>query len=111
MAETTDVVAEVTTKEAQSAGKFIQMTNDKKSNNVCSRCGKLRVVARTYQETVGISVVTYTEMSCPDSLCQGLVEKNLQVEANKRKVLKDDKEKRDAERKLRIASEIKNRKK
>jgi hypothetical protein len=87
------------------------MANDKKSNNVCSRCGKQRIVARTYKETVGISIVTYTEMSCPDPLCQGLVEKNLLVEANKRKVLKDDKEKRDAERKLRIAGEIKSRKK
>lgn len=45
----------------------------------CIRCGKLRVVAKTWTEKTGVAAaVTYTQTVCPDPACQKLVEKLLQ---------------------------------
>jgi hypothetical protein len=52
--------------------------------SVCTRCGKQRVIVRTYDEVVGTSTVSYTETSCPDKLCQELVEDKLQQDLEKR---------------------------
>ncbi len=51
------------------------------SGNYCWRCGKERIVVRSWEEKVGTSVVTTTETACPDIECQKLVEK-----ANKKRV-------------------------
>lgn len=59
------------------------------SGNICTRCGKVRVVVSTYDETVQTSTVTYTIMECPDPNCQAEVDKNLVVEDQKRKFIKD----------------------
>ena len=87
------------------------MADVKKSGNICSRCGKQRVVVSTYEETVGVSVITCTEMSCPDPACQKLVEKNLTNEAHKRKAFKVEQGRREVERKERASETLKNKNK
>ena len=47
------------------------------SKNLCIRCGKERVVKKTWTEKVGTSLITYTETVCPDPKCQKIVEKQL----------------------------------
>lgn len=43
----------------------------------CIRCGKLRILDRTWIEYIGISKVTYTQSVCPDTACQKLVDETL----------------------------------
>ncbi len=42
-------------------------------SNPCIRCGKERIVLRSWKEKIGSSVVTNTEMICPDPECQKIV--------------------------------------
>lgn len=39
----------------------------------CIRCGKLRILDKTWIEQVGWSKVTHTSTICPDADCQKLV--------------------------------------
>ena len=41
--------------------------------NLCIRCGKPRLVVKTWKENLGYSVVTATETACPDNDCQKIV--------------------------------------
>lgn len=54
--------------------------------NICIRCGKARVVVRTWEEKLDFSTVTNTEMACPDPQCQKIVsqENNKQLQKYKR---------------------------
>lgn len=54
------------------------------TTNVCIRCGKQRIVVKTYQELVGNHMITYTETSCPDTACQKKLVKQLDQEKIKR---------------------------
>jgi len=76
------------------------------NGNVCTRCGKIRVVTGTYNETVGNSNVTYTQTACSDPECQKLVDENLVKEEKKRAVLKNEQEHRVLLRKSASASRI-----
>ncbi len=42
--------------------------------SVCIRCGKLRILDKTWREQVGTSLLTHTDTVCPDAKCQKLVE-------------------------------------
>lgn len=64
----------------------------------CTRCGKPRIVVKTYEEKVDNSTVTYTITECSDPECQKMVNKTLQTEKNKRKFIKDEQEKREVAR-------------
>lgn len=64
------------------------------NGNVCTRCGKLRIVTGTYKETVGNSSVTYTQTACSDIECQKLVNEDLLKDEKKRVVLKNEQEHR-----------------
>lgn len=77
--------------------------NNSHAGSVCSRCGKVRVVTKTYREKVGTSVVEYTETACPDPNCQTKVNTQLANDANKRANIKNEQDKREQERKIRIA--------
>lgn len=55
-----------------------------KTTNPCNRCGKQRVVVRSYQEVVGSTTVTRTESVCPDPDCQKKVDKTNSAEKEKR---------------------------
>jgi hypothetical protein len=57
---------------------FIDVTN------LCIRCGKQRITVSSRQETVGAAIITYTEMSCPDPLCQKKVDNDLNKERERR---------------------------
>src|SRR5579859_6813446 len=59
---------------------YLTITN----TNPCFRCGKQRVITRTYKKTVDNSVVTYEEAVCPDPECQKALELQLKGERDKR---------------------------
>lgn len=76
--------------------------------NLCNRCGKVRVVVRTWEEQVGYSVVTNTEMACPDPDCQRAVDAENRKQMDKYKLMKRKSEERMKER---YASALKKKKK
>lgn len=43
--------------------------------NVCIRCGKQRIVVKTWTEHIGVSLIKYSETVCPDPECQKFVDK------------------------------------
>lgn len=63
-------------------------------HNQCIRCGKERIVVRTWKEQVGYSTVTNTEMACPDPQCQAQVEKENQKQVDKYQLMKKKSEDR-----------------
>lgn len=75
----------------------------------CTRCGKPRVVVKTYEEKIESSVVTYTITECSDPECQKQVNKTLLSEKKKRQFIKDEQIKREEARK-KIAEDKKNQK-
>lgn len=56
-------------------------------DNPCIRCGKQRIVVKTWTEYVGTSLVKYSETACPDAGCQKIVEKENNEREEKRKIL------------------------
>ena len=72
------------------------------STSSCTRCGKPRIIVKTYEEKVETSTVTYTITECSDPECQKLVNKTLLTEKKKRKFIKDEQVKREEVRKLAI---------
>jgi len=77
-------------------------------SNKCTRCGKERVIIKTYKEKVGDSFVIYKEMACPDPACQSKVDRVLSNEKDKRTLIRNEQDKREKERKERIADSRKN---
>ncbi|KKP26781.1 MAG: hypothetical protein UR13_C0002G0016 [Candidatus Woesebacteria bacterium GW2011_GWD1_31_12] len=69
------------------------------AGSICTRCGKPRIIVKTYEEKVDTSTVTYTITECSDPECQKLVEKTLKAEKVKRQFIKDEQEKRETARK------------
>ena len=67
-------------------------------NNPCIRCGKQRVVSRTYTEVHDNSQVTYTDMVCPDPECQKLLEEQFKNEKLKREKMLSEKMRQDLAR-------------
>ena len=49
----------------------------------CIRCGKLRIVAKSWSEKISGSLTTYTQTVCPDHECQKVVEIELQKKRDK----------------------------
>ena len=49
----------------------------------CIRCGKSRIVAKSWTEKIGNSVITYTQTVCPDEECQKIVDSDLQKKKDK----------------------------
>lgn len=70
------------------------------ATSTCTRCGKPRIIVKTYEEKVDTSTVTYTITECSDPECQKLVNKTLKQEATKRKFIKDEQIKREDARRL-----------
>jgi hypothetical protein len=78
------------------------------SNNFCIRCGKKRIVIRTYTKKVGNSSVVYTKTACPDPECQKKVDEENKKDYLKRKSIKDKQAKKEKERKKRSAQSRRN---
>jgi hypothetical protein len=70
--------------------------------NACSRCGKQRIISRTWNESIdtlrGKVTISYSDSKCPDNECQKIVDSELLVEEQKRIKLRDDKEKKKQKR-------------
>jgi len=62
--------------------------------NPCSRCGKERIIVRTWKEKVDSSVIINTETACPDKECQAEVEKINRKQQERSASLKRESEKR-----------------
>lgn len=53
-------------------------------SNPCIRCGKERVVVKTWSQKTESSFITYTLAECPDVACQKIVDKQNIERENKR---------------------------
>ncbi len=76
---------------AQNVGKHIMQS---KISNPCIRCGKERIIVKTWNEKVdtyfGTSDIVHTETACPDPACQAIVaQRNADSQRNKEKMDKD----------------------
>lgn len=67
----------------------------------CTRCGKERIIKKTYTEKLEKNNVVYTVTICPDPECQKIVEKGLLAEENKRRIMREEQEVRARESVLR----------
>lgn len=71
---------------------------DVKKTNPCIKCGKERIMLKTWKEYIknytGVSLVIYSETVCPDKECQKAVNKILQNQKEKRDAIKHEKESR-----------------
>lgn len=56
--------------------------------NACIICGKQRIIVSSSQEMIGNTMVTSTEMACPDADCQKKLDKQLREEKRKRESAK-----------------------
>ncbi len=69
------------------------------TQNLCSRCGKPRIVAKAWKEKVicegKVTYVEYTQMVCPDKECQLALEKQLQAQLVNRQRIEKNKLERD----------------
>ena len=72
------------------------------AGSVCTRCGKPRIVVKTYEEKIETSTVTYTITECSDPECQKLINKTIKAEKSKRKFIKDEQFKREEVRRQAI---------
>jgi hypothetical protein len=52
-------------------------------NTPCIRCGKTRIVAKSWNEHIGNSLVTYVNTVCPDPECQKIVDEQLKKKKEK----------------------------
>jgi len=62
--------------------------------NPCSRCGKERVVIRTWKEKIDNSIITNIETACPNKECQAEVDKINKKQQERSAALKRESEKR-----------------
>lgn len=83
----------------QGPGKFIK--------NPCVRCGKERIVIKTYKEFVGNSLVINTLTACPDPDCQSRIDTQLAKEERFRAEMKLASERRLLEQKERREESLK----
>ncbi len=56
--------------------------------NPCVRCGKERIVLKTWEEKIGESIIINTKTICPDPECQRLVNKDNKKQKDKYTALK-----------------------
>ena len=66
-------------------------------SNICTRCGKERVISKTWDEVVEIyehrSIITHTQFVCSDGECQKIVESQLDVQQKQKIKIEHQKEK------------------
>lgn len=66
--------------------------------NLCIRCGKKRIVARSWIEKTEYSTVKITEMICPDADCQKQVEMQNKKQVDKYHLMNKKSEERKKQR-------------
>lgn len=67
--------------------------------NPCTRCGKERIVSRTWKERIqtfsgAVIVQINSDTICPDAQCQKIVEEELFVQKQKRDKIRNDRTQR-----------------
>lgn len=80
---------------------YINMTD--LGANICSRCGRERIVVKTIKEVIGNSTVITRLTSCPDRSCQAIINVELAKEQKFRDDMKVASDRRIAEAKARKA--------
>ncbi|MBI4991140.1 hypothetical protein HZB96_03540 [Candidatus Gottesmanbacteria bacterium] len=68
-------------------------------NSPCIRCGKERIVAKSWTEYIGASLVTYTTTVCPDPECQKIVDDQLKKRKDKLETIQRESLRRKVENK------------
>ncbi len=64
----------------------------------CTRCGKQRVVIKSWSEVIGTATITHTEAECPDPDCQKAVNSGIARQKRQREIQEKDKLQREQER-------------
>jgi hypothetical protein len=72
--------------------------------NKCPLCGQERVVVKTYTEIIGTSTIICTDKTCPDPACQKKLDLEIKNTNLKRAKIQDEQEKREIERKKKLAN-------
>lgn len=66
--------------------------------NVCTRCGKPRIISKAWTEKIkteyGTSVIRHVETVCPDPKCQEKVDTELAAVRKKKLEIQEEREKR-----------------
>ena len=74
------------------------MDNTSSFTSVCTRCGKKRIISKTWKETIFLygteTVITHEEAVCPDPECQKEVDSKLLKEKEQREEIRKGVEKR-----------------
>lgn len=60
-------------------------------SNPCIRCGKDRIVSKTWTEQVGLSLMTRTDTVCPDKDCQKIINHDLEEKRQKAEAIRNRK--------------------
>ncbi|MFH0863743.1 MAG: hypothetical protein V1858_01455 [Candidatus Gottesmanbacteria bacterium] len=63
----------------------------KQTDNVCIRCGKLRIETKTWKEKTPSGFVTHTLSRCPDSDCQKIIDQQFAVQKLQREAREENK--------------------
>ena len=63
-------------------------------DNPCIRCGKERIIKKSWRENINNSLITFTQTACPDPSCQKIVEEDLQKKKDKIASIHEESEKR-----------------
>ena len=58
--------------------------------NVCTRCGKPRIVVKTWKERIKGSITIHTSTACPDAACQKIIDGKLAVLKEKKEALEKE---------------------
>ena len=56
-------------------------------SNPCIRCGKDRVVSKTWTQQIGNTVLTRTDTVCPDKSCQKAVDLDMEEKRLKKEAI------------------------
>ena len=83
------------------------MNTNQNSGSKCTRCGKTRVVIKTFKKKINNSEVIYKLTGCSDPECQKIVDQQLKKEKKKREDIKKEQEKREEQRKQNSKRRIK----
>jgi hypothetical protein len=55
-------------------------------SNPCIRCGKERILIKSWNEQIGLALTTFTTARCPDDECQKLVDRENELREAKKQL-------------------------
>lgn len=79
------------------------------SDNPCFRCGKQRIVTKTWKETITTfsgmeQKVEFSDSVCPDAACQNMLNEELEKQKDKRDKITQDRTQRMVDQKARMSA-------